>query len=79
MKETLMDNMIKYFESEYNYTKAFIEREFSLAKPREVVDNAIQRCLGVAMYIQNFDYTLSYDEIEQIYNHYKKQLEELLD
>ena len=79
MKEILMNNMTKYFESEYNYTKAFLEREVKWAKPREVVYTAIQRCLGVAMYIQNFDDALSYDEIEQVYNQYKKQLEELLD
>ena len=86
MKETLMDNMTKYFESEYNYTKAFLERNVKWAKPRECVYNAIecvynaiQRCLGVAMYIQWFDETLTLDEVEQVYNYYKEQLEKLLD
>lgn len=79
MKEKLMDNMTKYFESEYNYTKAFLERKVSWANPKECVYNAIQRCLGVAIYIQWLDETLTLDEVEQTYNYYKEQLEKLLE
>ena len=79
MKEKLMDNMTKYFESEYNHTKAFLERKVALASPRECVYNAIQRCFGVAMCIQRLDETLILDEVEQTYNYYKEQLEKLLE
>lgn len=79
MEKTIIVHMMDYFKSEYNSTKAFLEKKISWANPREVVYNAIQRCLGAAMFVQRLDETLSYNEVEQTYNFYKEQLEKLLE
>ena len=79
MEKTLMVHMMDYFKSEYKDAERVIKEKASWANPREVVYNAIQRCLGAAMFIQRLDETLSYDEVEQIYNFYKEQLEKLLE
>ena len=79
MEKTLMVHMMDYFKSEYKDAERVIKEKVRWAKPREVVDNAIQRCLGAAMFVQRLDETLSYDEVEQTYNFYKEQLEKLLE
>ena len=79
MEKTLMVHMMDYFKSEYNSTKTFLEKRTSWANPQEVIYNAIQRCLGAAMFVQRLDETLSYDEIEQTYNFYKEQFEKILE
>ena len=78
MEKTVMVYMMDYFKFEYKDAERIITQKVSLAKPQEVVRNCLQRMLGVAMYIQRLDYTISYDEVEQIYNFYKEQLEKLL-
>lgn len=79
MEKTPMVHMMDYFKSEYNSTKIFLEKRTSWANSQEVVYNAMQRCLGAAMFVQRLDETLSYDEIEQTYNFYKEQFEKLLE
>lgn len=78
MEKTPMVHMMDYFKSEYKDAERIITQKVSWANPREVVHNCMQRMLGVAMYIQRLDYTISYDEVEQIYNFYKEKLENLL-
>lgn len=78
MEKTPIVHMIEYFESEYKDAKRVIVQKVFWANPREVVYNCMQRMLGVAMYIQRLDYTISYDDIEQLYNFYKEELEKLL-
>lgn len=77
-KKTPMVHMMDYFKSEYLDAERIITQKVSWANPKEVVYNCMQRMLGVAMYIQRLDYTISYDEVEQIYNFYKEKLENLL-
>ena len=79
MEKTPMVHMMDYFKSEYKDAERAIKEKVRWAKPREVIDNAIQRCLGAAMFVQQLDETLSYDEVEQTYNFYKEQLEKLLE
>ena len=79
MEKTLMVHMMDYFKSEYKDAETVIKKKVQWAKPREIIDNTLQRCLGVAMFVQELDETLSYDEVEQTYNFYKKQLEKLLE
>lgn len=79
MEKTPIVHMMDYFKSEYKDAERVIKEKVRWAKPREVVYNAIQRCLGAAMFVQRFDETLSYDEVEQAYNFYKEQLEKLLE
>lgn len=78
MEKTPMVLMMDYFKAEYKDAERIIAKKVSWAKPRTVVDNCIQRCLGVAMYIQRLDETISYDEVEQIYSFYREKLESLL-
>ena len=79
MEKTPMVHMMDYFNSEYKDAERVIKEKVRWVKPREAVDNAIQRCLGAAMFVQQLDETLSYDEVEQTYNFYKEQLEKLLE
>lgn len=74
----MLEQIKKYFESEYNDAKRVIEQKVWWAKPREVVNNCKQRMLGSVMLIQRIDETLSYEEIENLYNSYKEKLENLL-
>lgn len=52
MEKTLMVHMMDYFKSEYKDAERVIKKKVSWANPREVVYNAIQRCLGAAMFVQ---------------------------
>ena len=79
MEKTPMVHMMDYFKSEYKDAERVIKEKVSWANPQEVVYNAIQRCLGAAMFVQRLDETLSYDEVEQTYNFYKEQFEKLLE
>ena len=75
----LINHLIKYYEDEYNQAVTAIESKYlsKVFKPSEVVDNAIDRCLGVALFVQylGMDYKDSNKEYEKI----KEKLEKLLD
>ena len=73
---SIMKEMDNYFEKEYQDTKAILEEKPSWVKSEEeVVNNAIQRCLGVSMFAQHCGVT--YQEA-LVYEYYKEKLESLL-
>lgn len=72
----MKERMISHFEQEVQRTKFHLSRlvEGGVDTPYSVVNNAISRCLGVA----EFCYQTAGTETEEIYNKYKKELEDLL-
>lgn len=72
----MKEKMIEHFEAEVQCTKLHLA---CLAKdgyytPYSIVDRAIARCFGVATFCQQFVGA----ETEEIYNEYRKKLEDLL-
>ena len=65
-------------KKEYQDAKRVIEKKVWWAKPREIVNNALQRMLGIAFFTQQTNSELSYNGVENLYNFYKEKLENLL-
>ena len=73
-----MLNTIKdFFEMEYTSTARYLKPSYAKGCERMVVDKTISRCLGVAQFVQNIG--VSYEDINLMYEIYKKKLELLLD
>ena len=70
----MLDKVKEFFEAEYN--NACIAYEFKKCTPKEIVNNAIQRCLGVALFVQTAS-DISFDEIDNLYTECRRKLEEL--
>lgn len=73
----VMKEMDNYFEKEYQETKALLENKPNwITSEKEVVNNAIQRCLGVSMFVQQLG--VAYQET-LVYEYYREKLQGLLD
>lgn len=73
-----MLNKIKdFFEEEYTLTERYLKSPYAKGRERMVVYKSISRCLGVAQFVQNIG--VSYEDINPVYEIYKKKLELLLD
>ena len=70
----MLDKVKDYFEMEYY--DACIACEYQWTTPKEVVNGAMQRCLGVALFVQNAS-DISFDEVDSLYEEYRRKLEEL--
>lgn len=66
-----------FFEEEYTSTARYLKSTYAKGNERMVVEKSISRCLGVAQFVQGIG--LTYEEVEPVYNNYKKKLELLLD
>ncbi len=73
----VIKDLKRFFDSEYESTKRFVERH---SKDTElvfsVVESAIKMCLGAAQFAQYFD-NVSYEEVTKIYDEVKEKLEKL--
>ena len=68
--------MEKFFEQEYKETVDLLERKPNwLGSRKEVVFNSLQRCLGVAQFVQTIG--VSYSDVN-IYDTYREKFYELL-
>lgn len=66
-----------YFEREYRLAKDTLERKpLWLSSPAEVVQNATQRCLGVATFAQSY---VDFNTIEELYEPTRIKLQQLLE
>lgn len=65
-----------FYKTEIKSVKNTLDNNHYRFKPKEVVNNAIQRCLGVAFFVQSLD--VSYDEIDALYEVTRTQLYDLL-
>ena len=70
----MLEQIEAYYKIEYQDAKRVVENKVCWAKPREVVDNTLQRMLGVAFFTQQINPELSYTDIENLYNLYKEKL-----
>lgn len=75
MEMELINYLIKYYEDEYNQAVTAVESKYF--KPSEVVDNAITRCLGVALFVQYLG--MDFDDSDREYVTVKEKLTKLLD
>lgn len=72
--------VIKMYEDEVNSTRYLLfELKPYWARPIESVENAIQRCLGIAQFVQTCPNSLKYEEIEPLYEKTRRELEALLE
>ena len=72
--------MMLFFEDEVKQTERWLKSEWCKTDKdkRESVWYAIQRCLGVAQFVQTIPGGLSFQEIEAHYEATKEKLENLL-
>lgn len=79
MELELINYLVKYYEDEYNQAVTAIESKYlsKYFKPSEVVDNAIDRCLGVALFVQYLG--MNYEDSQKEYEKVKEKLTKLLD
>ena len=63
----ILEKVKQYFENEYNDVLKLMDRKPSWFNLKESVNNAVCRCLGVAMFVQElgikYDDLHCYDEI----------------
>ena len=75
-KTDLILNKVKmYYLNEYHDALVAVKSKYF--KPSEVVDNAITRCLGVALFAQYLG--IDFDDSDREYVAVKEKLEKLLD
>lgn len=69
-----MIELIKeYFEREFEDVERVITKKVFWAKPSEVKFNAIQRCLGVAMFAQSIE-GITYEMVEPLFEDVKARI-----
>lgn len=71
--EKILNQYKNYCNREYEDAVRAIGNKWF--KPKEVVDNAIDRCLGVAQFVQLIGVT--YEDSDMIYSETEAKLEEL--
>ena len=69
----LTEDYTAYCETEYERAKMAINSTNYHFNPREVMDNAIQRILGVGEFVQAMG--LSYGIVERVFEKYKEKIE----
>ena len=72
----MLEKIREYYEMEYRDTARSIEKSWCTDE-KMAVWYAIQRCLGVAQFVQIAG--VSFEEIETLYDDIKEKLEKLLD
>ena len=65
-----------FYKTEIKSVKNTLDNNTYRFKPKEVINNAIQRCFGVAFFVQTLD--ISYNEIDTLYEVARTQLYDLL-
>ncbi len=68
--------IIAYYENEYTHLAKLLSENVSWVTPSEAVQNALQRCYGIAMFVQ--DLGIKYEVIEAIYIDYKERMMNLI-
>ena len=71
----MLEKARKFYEHEYKSVQRWLESKYCFDK-RQAIDNALQRCLGVCFFIQDFD--ISYEDASQLYDEYKEKIEKLI-
>ena len=75
----MLEKLKEYFEREYKSTKIYLESLATDEKKKLAVNITFREMMGACTLIQIIDETLSFAEIEAMYQDYKGKLEKLLD
>ena len=73
----MLVKIASFFREEYISTEKYLKTTYAKGNERMVVEKAISRCLGVAQFSQRLG--VAYEDVEPMYNYFKKQFENLLD
>jgi hypothetical protein len=73
--EKTIDKVKKFFEKEYKETERLLSNPPSWCNPKEAVWYAVQRCLGVAQFVQYLD--VKYEDLS-CYDEIREKFEKLL-
>ena len=65
-----------FYKAEIQSTKNTLNQSLYLFESREIINSAIQRCLGVALFVQSLD--VPYNEIDTLYTATRTQFYDLL-
>lgn len=76
MVVAMLEKVKEFYEQEYQDAKNIIERKPNWCVPQEVINNSIQRCLGVAQFVQTVG--VKYEDLD-IYDEYREKLLKLFD
>lgn len=71
----MKDTVVEFYKDEVDTMKWLLKRNPEWLNPNEAIDNAIQRCLGIAQFVQTCPNGLKYEEIELLYEKTKRTLE----
>lgn len=71
----MKDAVVKMYKEEINTLKWLFERRPDWFNPAESIDKAIQRCLGIAQFVQMCPNALKYEEIEPLFEETRRALE----
>ena len=72
-----MDKIKDFYEMEYKDTIRTLENPYWEKRAEDVIKCSLQRCLGVAFFVQGaFD--ISFDDINKLYEEYKEKIERLI-
>lgn len=71
----MKDAVVKMYEEEVRSLEWLIERNPYWFNLNRAIDNALQRCLGVAQFVQTCPNALKYEEIELLYEKTRRTLE----
>ena len=74
MKEALLNLFTNFCENEYKHSLIAIEMEYGDVK--KGIECSLQRCLGVAFFLQSLD--VPYEDIDKVYSKYREKFYELL-
>lgn len=71
----MKDAVVEMYKEEVRTLEWLIERKPDWFNLNESIDKAIQRCLGVAQFVQTCPNGLKYEEIELLYEKTRLELE----
>ena len=74
--EVMLEKVKEFYEREYISTERYLKGKYCGDK-RMVVEKTISYFLGIAQFVQTIG--VKFEDIDVLYNIYKKKLEKLLD
>lgn len=71
----MKDAVAEFYKNEIDTLKWLLKRNLDGVNPNKAIDNALQRCLDVAQFVQICPNALAYGEIELLYEKTRLELE----
>ena len=74
----MLDKVKDFYEKEYKSTLNWLDCEYCKTRENKIksINYAIQRCLAVALFVQNCGVT--FEEVDVLYDEYRAKFQELL-